>query len=226
MAVSRIQRLVDEAEAAFDTLCEVIERSDPAHWNEPEAAGDWSLRQLAAHVSANTRFHTELIHIFLGSTPPDADTSWTAERDAALDAGPAATVAWMRADHARHLPSLRLLTDDQLAVSGETRVGVVTVEYLLRRIASHARQHTRQARRICQTVEARAREGSVQAAPSRYGEGGTMEKDPVCGMDVDPNRAAATVVYERKTYYFCAPGCKKAFERAPEVYLKKGQPAR
>lgn len=224
--MSRVQRLVDEAEAAFAELCEALERSEPARWNEPEAAGEWSLRQLGAHVSANTRFHTELILAFLGGALPHADTSWTVERDAALDAGPAATVAWMRADHARHLPALRSLSDDQLAVSGATRVGVVTIEYLLRRIASHARQHARQARRIRQTVEARAREGSAHAAQPVKTEGGTMEKDPVCGMDVDPKRAAATFEYEGKTYFFCAPGCKKAFERAPETYLKKEQSTR
>ncbi len=45
-----------------------------------------------------------------------------------------------------------------------------------------------------------------------------MEKDPVCGMDVDPENAAAQVEYKGKTYYFCAPGCKNAFEKEPEKY--------
>lgn len=48
-----------------------------------------------------------------------------------------------------------------------------------------------------------------------------MVKDPVCGMEVDPAQAAATAEYEGKTYYFCAPGCKIAFEREPEKYLDK-----
>ena len=38
-----------------------------------------------------------------------------------------------------------------------------------------------------------------------------MEKDPVCGMQVDPQKAAGTSEYQGKTYYFCAPGCRKAF---------------
>ena len=47
-----------------------------------------------------------------------------------------------------------------------------------------------------------------------------MAKDPVCGMDVDEKTAAATAEYQGTTYYFCAPGCKKAFEKEPEKYLK------
>ena len=47
-----------------------------------------------------------------------------------------------------------------------------------------------------------------------------MAKDPVCGMDVDERTAAATTVYQGRTYYFCAPGCKKAFEKEPEKYVQ------
>ena len=50
-----------------------------------------------------------------------------------------------------------------------------------------------------------------------------MAKDLVCGMEVDPEKAAATTEYKGKTYYFCAPGCKVAFERNPEKYVKKEQ---
>jgi len=46
-----------------------------------------------------------------------------------------------------------------------------------------------------------------------------MTKDPVCGMTVDPEKAPAKAEYKGKTYYFCAPGCKAAFERDPERYL-------
>lgn len=48
-----------------------------------------------------------------------------------------------------------------------------------------------------------------------------MAKDPVCGMDVDPQKAAATSVYKGQTIYFCAKGCKIAFDKAPEKYLGK-----
>jgi YHS domain-containing protein len=46
-----------------------------------------------------------------------------------------------------------------------------------------------------------------------------MAKDPVCGMDVDEQQAAATAEYQGKTYYFCSPGCKKAFEKEPQKYV-------
>jgi YHS domain-containing protein len=50
-----------------------------------------------------------------------------------------------------------------------------------------------------------------------------MAKDPVCGMHVDEEKAAATAEYKGQTYYFCAPGCKAAFERDPEKYLEDGE---
>jgi YHS domain-containing protein len=47
-----------------------------------------------------------------------------------------------------------------------------------------------------------------------------MTKDPVCGMMVNPETASAKAEYKGQTYYFCAPGCKAAFEKDPEKYLK------
>lgn len=46
-----------------------------------------------------------------------------------------------------------------------------------------------------------------------------MKRDPVCGMMVDPAKAAASYEYEGVTYYFCAPGCKASFEKSPDKYL-------
>jgi len=46
-------------------------------------------------------------------------------------------------------------------------------------------------------------------------------KDLVCGMMIDPQTAAATLRYKGQTYYFCAPGCKAAFEKDPAKYVKK-----
>ncbi len=46
-----------------------------------------------------------------------------------------------------------------------------------------------------------------------------MAKDPVCGMEVDKEKAAATSVYKGTTYYFCASVCKEKFEEDPEKYL-------
>ncbi|MDO8750615.1 MAG: YHS domain-containing protein [Dehalococcoidia bacterium] len=52
----------------------------------------------------------------------------------------------------------------------------------------------------------------------------TTEKDPVCGMGVDPKKAAASQEHMGKTYYFCSPGCKASFAKEPEKYVK-GPPA-
>lgn len=46
-----------------------------------------------------------------------------------------------------------------------------------------------------------------------------MAKDPVCGMTVDEKKAAATAVYQRTTYYFCAVACKEKFVKNPEQYV-------
>lgn len=46
-----------------------------------------------------------------------------------------------------------------------------------------------------------------------------MAKDPVCGMEVNEKTAAGKSVYQGKTYYFCSPGCKQAFDREPEKYI-------
>src|SRR5258708_23590515 len=48
----------------------------------------------------------------------------------------------------------------------------------------------------------------------------SMEKDPVCGMTVDPARAKATHEHAGKTYYFCCPGCQVKFSADPAKYLQ------
>ncbi len=47
-----------------------------------------------------------------------------------------------------------------------------------------------------------------------------MAIDPICKMDVDEETATLKSDYEGKTYYFCAPGCKKMFEEDPEKYIE------
>jgi Cu+-exporting ATPase len=47
-----------------------------------------------------------------------------------------------------------------------------------------------------------------------------MALDVVCKMQVDPKTAPAASEYKGKTYYFCALGCKAAFDKDPEKYLK------
>ena len=48
---------------------------------------------------------------------------------------------------------------------------------------------------------------------------GPRAKDPVCGMIIDPQKRAAKVAYEGKTYYFCSAGCAKRFQAEPQRYL-------
>ena len=48
----------------------------------------------------------------------------------------------------------------------------------------------------------------------------TMEKDVVCGMQVDPAKAAGTSEFKGKTYYFCSAGCKAKFDANPAQYAK------
>ena len=46
-----------------------------------------------------------------------------------------------------------------------------------------------------------------------------MAKDPVCRMEVDEKKAKYKTTYMGKTYYFCALGCKEAFEKNPMKYI-------
>ena len=48
-----------------------------------------------------------------------------------------------------------------------------------------------------------------------------MERDVVCGMQVDPAKAAGKSEYDGKTYYFCSVGCKKKFDANPGQYAGK-----
>ena len=45
-----------------------------------------------------------------------------------------------------------------------------------------------------------------------------MAIDPICGMQVDPEKAAARVEYEGTTYYFCCGHCAKTFSADPAKY--------
>jgi Cu+-exporting ATPase len=45
-----------------------------------------------------------------------------------------------------------------------------------------------------------------------------MERDVVCGMQVDPAKAAGTSEHNGKTYYFCSKGCKAKFDASPSQF--------
>ena len=48
--------------------------------------------------------------------------------------------------------------------------------------------------------------------------GGGTVTDPVCGMAVSPTETTPNTTHNGQDYYFCAPGCRRAFERDPEAY--------
>jgi len=50
--------------------------------------------------------------------------------------------------------------------------------------------------------------------------------DPVCGMEVEAATAQHTSEPGGETYYFCCPGCKRAFEKEPEKYMTAAVSAR
>jgi YHS domain-containing protein len=44
--------------------------------------------------------------------------------------------------------------------------------------------------------------------------------DPICQMDVNTDSPpGGRSEYQGTSYYFCAPGCKRAFDQNPEKYL-------
>ncbi|MGH9573907.1 MAG: heavy metal translocating P-type ATPase [Candidatus Acidiferrales bacterium] len=52
----------------------------------------------------------------------------------------------------------------------------------------------------------------------------SLQKDPVCGMNVDPDRAKARIDHAAKTYFFCSEGCAVKFRADPEKYLNAPAP--
>ena len=46
-----------------------------------------------------------------------------------------------------------------------------------------------------------------------------MVTDPVCGMQVDSEKAAGESRYQDRTYYFCSDECLRDFEANPSRYV-------
>lgn len=63
--------------------------------------------------------------------------------------------------------------------------------------------------------------GPTGMAPTG-GEPASQAVDPVCGMTVDPARAAGSFRYEGTTYYFCSPRCLQKFVSHPRQALDAG----
>ena len=61
----------------------------------------------------------------------------------------------------------------------------------------------------------RAQTGSSQQGSS------AVEHDPVCGMDVAADQAAASFDYGGKTYHFCSVRCRDQFRSDPVRFASK-----
>src|SRR5215470_13338996 len=48
---------------------------------------------------------------------------------------------------------------------------------------------------------------------------GQRHQDPVCGMTVDPTKAAAQLDHSGKIYYFCSKKCAQRFAANPDRFL-------
>lgn len=61
-----------------------------------------------------------------------------------------------------------------------------------------------------------AREGAIdESAPPK------TAIDLVCGMTVSADETSRPLEFHGTTYYFCAPGCRTAFEKDPERYIEE-----
>jgi phosphatidylglycerol---prolipoprotein diacylglyceryl transferase len=49
----------------------------------------------------------------------------------------------------------------------------------------------------------------------------SMERDVICGMQVDPAKAAGKSEYNGRTFYFCSMACKRKFDAEPAKYASK-----
>src|ERR1700684_1783661 len=48
----------------------------------------------------------------------------------------------------------------------------------------------------------------------------TVERDPVCGMNVNPATARHLYQHNGKNFYFCCAGCVEKFKADPAKYLE------
>jgi len=53
------------------------------------------------------------------------------------------------------------------------------------------------------------------------GKRAASEIDPICGMSVDPAKAAGSHVYRGKAYFFCSTHCLDMFTTDPAKHIDK-----
>lgn len=73
---------------------------------------------------------------------------------------------------------------------------------------------------LAELVQLRA-SGELTSRPKLSADAPATAIDLVCGMTVPADDTSRPLEYQGETYYFCAPGCRVAFERDPAAYLDR-----
>jgi len=64
----------------------------------------------------------------------------------------------------------------------------------------------------------------AHGALNQTSEGETiMERDPVCGMEINERESVASERFRDKVYRFCSFTCRDAFHAEPDRYVKSGE---
>jgi len=71
--------------------------------------------------------------------------------------------------------------------------------------------------------EHRATGQGMNGAHTRLESHAGAVRDPVCGMQVDPARAAGTRNTMGRTFYLCSSVCLEKFDRDPESYARHAE---
>jgi xanthine dehydrogenase accessory factor len=73
---------------------------------------------------------------------------------------------------------------------------------------------------LAELVQLRAA-GALTSTPKDAVAGPATAIDLVCGMTVPADETSRPLELDGETYYFCAPGCRVAFEKDPAAYLPR-----
>ena len=73
---------------------------------------------------------------------------------------------------------------------------------------------------LAELVQLRA-SGELTSRPKGAADAPATAIDLVCGMTVPADDTSRPLEHEGETYYFCAPGCRVAFEKDPAAYLDR-----
>ncbi len=54
----------------------------------------------------------------------------------------------------------------------------------------------------------------------RFKDMSQLAKDPVCGMQIEVEKAKASLHHDHRTYYFCSRGCSWEFQEDPAAFVE------